>query len=144
MPLAKLTSVEIGAFLNRTLPALVGVIGTLGADGYPHLVPVWYYYDGEQFHIWTLATRVWVKNLARDDRAAFSVQEDQRTNTGVALKGRAAIRTGKEVWVTEQIWAITRRYIADEAEARAYVAKWQHLRTIVSLMPEKINAWREL
>ncbi len=143
MALERLTPDEMAAFLNRTGPALVGVIGTLGADGYPHLVPVWYRYDGERIHIWTLATRAWVKNLSRDDRAAFSVQEDQLTNTGVSLKGRAAILTSEADWVTQQIWAITRRYIADEAAAHDYVAKWQHLRTIVSLKPEKVSAWRE-
>lgn len=144
MSLVKLTSEEIGAFLNRTGPALVGVIGTLGADGYPHLVPVWYRYDGEQVHIWTLESRAWVKNLARDNRAAFSVQEEQLTNTAVSLKGRASILTNAGAWVTQQIWDITQRYVPDEAAAQAYVAKWQHLRTIVSLRPEKINAWREV
>jgi PPOX class probable F420-dependent enzyme len=144
MALAKLTPDEIAAFLNRTGPALVGVVGTLGADGYPHLVPVWYRYDGERVYIWTLETRAWVKNLARDDRAAVSVQENELTSTGVSLKGRATIRTSAEAWVTEQIWAITRRYIPDEAEARAYIQNWQHLRTIVSLRPEKINGWRDL
>ena len=143
MALIKLTADELEAFLNRTGPALVGVVGTLGADGYPHLVPVWYRFDGERVHIWTLDTRAWVKNLLRDDRAAFSVQEDQLTNTGVSLKGRAAIRTSGEGWVTDQIGAITRRYVPDEAEARDYIEKWVHLRTIVSLTPEKINAWRE-
>ena len=143
MSLAKLAPDEIAAFLNRTGPALVGVVGTLAADGYPHLVPVWYRYDGERVHIWTGAARAWVQNLARDDRAAFSLHEDQLTNTGVTLKGRATILSGEADWVTEQIGAITRRYIPDEAEARDYIGKWPHLRTIVSLRPEKISGWRE-
>jgi nitroimidazol reductase NimA-like FMN-containing flavoprotein (pyridoxamine 5'-phosphate oxidase superfamily) len=144
MALTKLTPDETKAFLNRTRPALLGVIGTLGADGYPHLVPVWYRYDGELVHIWTLETRAWVKNLSRDDRAAVSVQENELTSTGALLKGRATIRTSAEAWVTEQIWAITRRYIPDEAEARVYIEKWRRLRTIVSLRPEKINGWRDV
>jgi PPOX class probable F420-dependent enzyme len=144
MALAKLTPAEIDAFLNRTGPALVGVIGTLGADGYPHLTPLWYRYDGERVHLWTIETRAWVRNVARDERAAFSVHEDQLTNTGVSLHGRAAVQTSAEAWVSEQIAAITRRYMPAEAEAQAYIQKWRHLRTIVSLRPEKINGWREV
>ncbi len=143
MALEKLSPEEMRNFLNRTDPALVGVVGTLGADGFPHLVPVWFRWDDERIHIWTLAARAWVRNAARDDRVAFSVQEDQVSNFGVTLKGRARIVTSDGPWVTDQIWAITRRYIAAEPEAKTYIDRWLHLRTIVSITPEKIHAWRE-
>ncbi|MGH2524881.1 MAG: pyridoxamine 5'-phosphate oxidase family protein [Anaerolineales bacterium] len=143
MAIKKLNFEEMQTFLNRADPALVGVVGTLGEGGYPHLVPVWYRYDGERIHIWTLESRTWVQNLVRDNRAAFSVHEHELTSLGVSIKGRAEITTNEGQWVTGEIWRITRRYITDEAEVGPYINKWLHLRTIVSVTPEKISAWRD-
>ncbi|MGQ0602361.1 MAG: pyridoxamine 5'-phosphate oxidase family protein [Anaerolineales bacterium] len=143
MALTKLDPVEIRNFLQSADPALLGVIGTYGADGYPHLVPVWYHYDGEHVHIWTLATRAWVKNAGRDSRVAFSVQEEGAAARGVSIRGRAAIVTGDPSRVTDEIRAITLRYVPDPLEANVYIQRWPDLRTIVSITPEKITGWRD-
>lgn len=42
---------EIDAFLNRSDPPLLGVVGTIDEDGSPHVVPVWYRYDGQAVYI---------------------------------------------------------------------------------------------
>jgi predicted pyridoxine 5'-phosphate oxidase superfamily flavin-nucleotide-binding protein len=72
MVLVKLSPEEMRTFLSQTAPALIGVVGTSGEDGFPHLAPVWYRHDGERFHIWTLETRTWVRNIAIDNRVGFS------------------------------------------------------------------------
>ncbi len=133
---------EIRAFLQRAWPTLLGVVGTIRADGSPHVVPVWYRYDGECVHIWTHEKRVWVQNIARDNRVAFSVQEAQPPFAAVTLRGRAEIVTSAGQDVSEEIHRITRRYIP-EAEVEDYIREWLHLRTIVRIKPEKITAWRE-
>lgn len=143
MALTKLSPDDIRNFLQRADPALLGVIGTNGADGFPHLVPVWYHYDGERVHIWTLATRAWVKNAGRDERVAFSVQEEGAAARGVSIRGRAAIETGDQVSVIDEIRAITLRYVPLPLEADAYIKRWPDLRTIVSVTPEKISGWRD-
>ena len=143
MALAKLSPEEIRAFLQDTDPALLGVVGTNGPDGFPHLVPVWYCFDGERVHIWTLAGRAWVKNAQRDERVAFSVQEADTGARGVSLRGRAAVVTSEAAWVTEMIRTITLRYIPDPAEADAYIQRWVDLRTIVSIRPVKVSGWRD-
>jgi PPOX class probable F420-dependent enzyme len=140
MALKALTPLDIRTFLERATPAMLGVVGTLDEDGGPHLVPVWYRYDGARIYIWTLATRRWVKNLARDARVAFSVQEDKPPYAGVSLRGRATITTGDGEEVTQEIGQITRRYVA-EPQVEAYIRQWAHLRTIVSITPEKISGW---
>ncbi|MBO0730900.1 MAG: pyridoxamine 5'-phosphate oxidase family protein, partial [Acidimicrobiaceae bacterium] len=63
---------DIDAFLERSAPPLVGVIGTTRSDGAPHVVPVWYRWDGTAIHVWTGEDRRWVRNLRREPRAAFS------------------------------------------------------------------------
>lgn len=119
---------------------MLGVIATLGPDGYPHAVPVWYRYDGERVHLWTIDTRRWVKNIARDNRVSFSVQEDKPPFAAVIMRGRATILTRHGEEVSEEIRRITRRYI-EEPNVEEYIKGWLHLRTIVSLRPEKVSAW---
>jgi PPOX class probable F420-dependent enzyme len=140
MALQSLTPAERRAFLDRSLPGLLGVVGTLDEDGGPHLVPVWYRYDGERVYIWTLESRRWVKNLARDPRVAFSVQEDKPPYAAVSLRGRATITTSDGEEVAQEIRRITRRYV-EEPEVEAYIRLWSHLRTIVTITPEKISGW---
>jgi PPOX class probable F420-dependent enzyme len=119
---------------------MLGVVGTLDEDGGPHLVPVWYRYDGERVYIWTLETRRWVKNLARDGRVALSVQEDKPPYAAVSLRGRATITTSDGEEVAQEIRQVTRRYV-EEPHVEEYIRQWAHLRTIVSITPEKISGW---
>jgi PPOX class probable F420-dependent enzyme len=140
MPLKTLTPESTYTFLARTWPSLLGVVGTLDQDGGPHLVPVWYRYAGERIYIWTLETRRWVKNLARDPRVAFSVQEDEPPYMAVTLRGRATITTGDGEDVTQEIRRITARYV-EEPHVAEYMRKWAHLRTIISITPEQISGW---
>lgn len=131
---------DIQAFLDRTRPALLGVVGTLRKDGSPHVVPVWYRYDGEGVHVWTTEERGWVRNLLRDPRVGLSVQEPQPPFAAVVMRGRAEVRTSDDADIAEEIRRITRRYI-DEGEVESYVARWEHLRTIVKIRPERTTAW---
>jgi len=131
---------QLAEFLDRTDPPLLGVVGTIRADGGPHAVPVWYRYDGERIHIWTHEARAWVQNLLRDNRIALTVPEVAPPFSAVILRGHAQVRTSNEPDITAEIHAITRRYVpADEVES--YVADWPRLRTIVSITPEHTTSW---
>lgn len=141
--LRKLSPGETRAFLDGK-PALLGVIGTLSEDGYPHLVAVWYRYDGERIHVWTLESRSWVQHIVRDNRVGFSVQAEGASGLGASIKGRAAIATGTDERIEQEIRRITRRYVAEECEVEPYVEAWKHLRTIVSITPQDIRAWRDV
>jgi PPOX class probable F420-dependent enzyme len=131
---------EARAFLARSDPALLAAVGTIRGDGSPQVVPVWYRWDGERFLVWSTETRAWVRHLRRDPRIAVSVQETTPPFAAALLRGAAEVHTGAAAWITDEIRAITRRYIAT-AEVDAYVAGWGELRTIVSLRPETITGW---
>jgi PPOX class probable F420-dependent enzyme len=130
---------EISAFLDQTDPALVGVVGTTGADGSPHTVPVWYRWDGHHVRVWTHEDRLWVRNLRRDPRIAFSAQQTTAPYGAVTIRGHADIQTGSDD-TPDEIRRITRRYLA-ESEVEDYVAEWSQLRTIVCIRPAAIRAW---
>ena len=128
---------RIHDLLNRERPGLLAVVGTLGRDHCPHLVPVWYRWDGERIHVWTLEERAWVRNLRRDPKVGVSVQEG---DTAVMMKGRATVHTSDGPEVDEEIRRITRRYVADE-EVEGYIADWPRLRSIVRIEPRRVFVW---
>jgi PPOX class probable F420-dependent enzyme len=131
---------ELQAFLDRTRPALLGSVGTLRADGSPHVVPVWYRWDGETVRIWTDERRGWARNALRDPRVAFSVQETEPPFAAVVMHGRVEVRTADDEETAAEIRAITRRYI-EEDQVEEYVAGWTHLRTVAAIHPDSISSW---
>jgi PPOX class probable F420-dependent enzyme len=135
-----MTSAELEAFLGRTRPALLGVVGTLRGDGSPHVVPVWYRWDGQAALIWTDERRGWVRNAVRDSRVAFSVQEAGPPFAAVVMHGRVDVRTSDDDETAAEIRRITSRYI-EEDHVEEYIAGWAHLRTIAAIQPSSISSW---
>ena len=67
----RMTDAELAAFLaeQRTL-----ILATVGRDGWPHLMPLWFTVrDGEPW-AWTYARSQKVRNLERDPRATWQVE----------------------------------------------------------------------
>jgi PPOX class probable F420-dependent enzyme len=134
-----MTGDEITAFLDQASPALVGVVATVRADGSPHAVPVWYSWDGHTVIIWTGQERAWVRNLQRDPRVAFTVQESRPPYAAVTMRGQAeASSTGPDI--DRDIYRIAGRYLAQD-ECEEYVAAWPDLRTIMRIQPTIIRGW---
>jgi PPOX class probable F420-dependent enzyme len=135
-----MSTAELETFLGQAFPTPLGVVGTLRRDGSPHLVPVWFRWDGTAIAIWTIEERLWVRNLMRDPRAAFSVQTFAEPYPAVVIRGRATVATADDSATMEEIRAITRRYVPAEGVER-YIAAWPQLRTIVSIVPDHITSW---
>jgi PPOX class probable F420-dependent enzyme len=131
------TPAEITAFLERAHPPLLGVVSSLLSDGRPHVVPVWYRWDGERIHIWTHHERLWARNVRRDPRVAFSVQESWQPFAAVTMRGHAEL----EFDDPGEVRRITERYIhADDVEA--YIARFPTLRALVRIRPEQVGGWK--
>ena len=128
---------RIHDFLNRERPGLLAVVGTLSRDAWPHLVPVWYRWDGRLIHVWTQEKRAWVNNARRRSEVGVSVHEGP---LAVMMKGRARVCTGEGPEVDEEIRRITRRYVEDD-EVESYIADWKGLRTIVRIEPLRVFVW---
>jgi PPOX class probable F420-dependent enzyme len=135
-----MSTAELEAFLAQTFPTPLGVIATLRRDGSPHVVPVWFRWDAGAVTIWTTETRVWVRNLLRDRRVAFSVQTFDEPYPAVMMRGAATVATADDAATAEEIRAITRRYIAP-GDVEGYIADWPDLRTIVTITPAHITSW---
>jgi PPOX class probable F420-dependent enzyme len=135
-----MSTAELEAFLAQTFPTPLGVIATLRRDGSPHILPVWFRWDTGAVTIWTTEARAWVRNVLRDLRVAFSVQTFEGPYPAVVMRGGATVATANDAATSEEIRAITRRYIVPE-DVEGYIARWPDLRTIVTIVPAHIVSW---
>ncbi|HEX4806487.1 MAG TPA: pyridoxamine 5'-phosphate oxidase family protein [Conexibacter sp.] len=91
----RMTDAELAAFLEerRTL-----ILATVGRDGWPHLMPLWYTVrDGEPW-AWTYARSQKVRNLERDPRATWQVEagETYEQLRGAMVKARVELHRDVE------------------------------------------------
>ncbi|SFB35892.1 PPOX class probable F420-dependent enzyme [Amycolatopsis marina] len=135
-----MSETELEKFLAQTFPTPLGVISTLRRDGSPHIVPVWFRWNAGFVTVWTTDTRVWVRNLLRDPRAAFSVQTFEDPYPAVMMRGHATVATADDDTTVEQAREIARRYLAPE-DVNGYVTDWPDLRTIVTITPDHVVSW---
>ncbi len=78
---------EVRAFLT-SMPPHTGTLATVRADGRPHLAPVWYDVDDDGTIVFnTGETTVKGRNLARDPRASFCVDDERPPFSFVVLEG---------------------------------------------------------
>jgi len=62
---------EVGAFLDEERTV---VCATIGRDGLPHVMPLWYVTRDDAVWAWTFAKSQKVRNLERDPRATLLVE----------------------------------------------------------------------
>lgn len=63
---------ELAEFLEQQRTV---VVATVGRDGWPHLMPLWYTVRAGELWAWTYARSQKVKNLERDDRVTLQVED---------------------------------------------------------------------
>jgi PPOX class probable F420-dependent enzyme len=86
-----MTPAEREEFLRAPRTA---VLATTRADGSPHVVPVWFTWDGQAFHILTGRGSVKHRNVVRTGRAALCVDQRDGVYVYVTAEGRAEIVDG--------------------------------------------------
>jgi PPOX class probable F420-dependent enzyme len=67
----KMTDDELRVFLATEK---IVTCATMGPNGRPHLMPLWFVTDGETIRAWTFAKSQKAKNLERDPRATLQVE----------------------------------------------------------------------
>ena len=80
-----MSEAEVGAFLDEERTV---VCATIGRDGFPHLMPLWFVVRDGELWSWTFAKSQKVRNLERDPRATLQVEAgtDYPQLRGVMLK----------------------------------------------------------
>jgi PPOX class probable F420-dependent enzyme len=115
----------------------VGVLGTVNADGSPHLTTMWYLLaDDDTLIITTLSRNQKVKNLRRDPRITFCVGDTTRS---VSLSGHVIISEDQTL-VRQALERLVERYVKDDQIRPQVVATWmQQSQVALHFQPEKVT-----
>jgi PPOX class probable F420-dependent enzyme len=136
-----MTPGEVVAFLaeQRTVTC-----ATLGRDGWPHLMPLWYVVRGGELWSWTYAKSQKVRNLERDPRCTLQVEAGTTYDQlrGVMLKGETVIHREFDI-VAALGEEISVRYGGSALDdgAREYVHRQAAKRVALQFRPRQSATW---
>jgi PPOX class probable F420-dependent enzyme len=135
-----MTDDEVAAFVARSRTA---TMATIGPDGTPHLVAMWYGVLDGQIWFETKARSQKAVNLRRDPRLTCLIEDGLTYDAlrGVALEGTGEISDDPEV-----LWAVGvdvfERYNGPYTEeARPLVEMMLHKRVVVRLDVTRVRSW---
>lgn len=147
----RMTDEEIATFVERSRTA---TMATIGPDGTPHLVAMWYAVLDGQIWFETKAKAQKVVNLRRDTRISCLIEDGDNYNElrGVSLEGHGVIsddpaelwRVGVSVWeryygpysdeVQPAVEALLRKRVAVRVDVKR-VRSWDHRKLGLDPMP---------
>ena len=135
-----MTDAEVAEFLaaERTLQ-----VASIGPDGVPHLVPMWFGLVGGRIAMWTYAKSQKAANLRRDPRVSCLVEAGDTYGElrGVSIVGRAELSDDYDT-VYEVGETLYRRYQGDMSHAsRAGVEAEAKKRIAIFVDPDKTVSW---
>ncbi|MCW2586533.1 MAG: putative F420-dependent enzyme [Frankiales bacterium] len=135
-----MTGEQVAAFIAQQRTA---TLATVGPEGQPHLVAMWYALIDGQLWFETKAKSQKAANLRRDPRATVLIEDGHTYDAlrGVSLEGRAVVLDDPEaLWaVGVSVWE---RYTGPYTdEMKPFVELMLHKRVAVRLDVERVRSW---
>jgi nitroimidazol reductase NimA-like FMN-containing flavoprotein (pyridoxamine 5'-phosphate oxidase superfamily) len=132
---------EIDGILARPLLAR---IATTGNDMDPHVVPVWFWWDGECIYIETGIDFRKARNLRENPKCAVLIDDTQGGLCfwGIFMRGEVELITEPVEWIMEVVRRIYLKYLGAEgilAPTPQKMINSQHV--IIKFTPKKIVTW---
>ena len=116
-------------------------LATVGKNKTPHVVPVWYRYNGKKFHIGTNTKTVKAKNIKKNGQVSCCIDVGINAPSiyGVLVKGNASLIL-ESVKVKTIAKKILSRYFEslDNQSARTLL---NDTNCIIEIVPEKFTIW---
>jgi len=145
--ITKMSREEIRQYLSQPLVARLAT----SANGWPHVTPVWFEYDGEHFWVPTQATTEKVKHVGKDKRVGLIIDTfiepiGKFNVTQVVVKGEAELVNvpsceGQNPFSLRTL-SIWHRYLGDEPE-QTLKNRLSIERYLIKIKPIRIHAIRE-
>lgn len=114
-------------------------LATVGGDGTPHVVPVWYLYENGAFYVGTHTKTAKAKNVEREGRAAFCIDVGVHSPDifGVSGHGKASLLRDNVAAIASRI--LSRYYDSmDDPAAQELLADTD---CIIHIMPDGMTTW---
>ncbi len=138
-----MTPSDVDAFLDQRQD---GRIATNRGDGWWHVTPIWYLWEGGRFFHTLGAGRRHIRNLEGDSHVTLCVDEDNRLTEGLETGARSVVcfaiaeLSDEDAFVHEVHEKILHRYLGPEASK--YVGPTMaEGRVIATLTPEHWLTW---
>jgi PPOX class probable F420-dependent enzyme len=142
----RMTEAEVASFLAEQR---VVTCASIGPDGRPHLMPLWFVADGETVLAWTYAASQKAKNLRRDPRATLQIEagDSYEELRGVMFEADTElVEEPAEVAAIGLLIAL--RYAPGDltpadapAELRDFVAAQARKRLVLRFRPTRTVSW---
>lgn len=139
-----MSDAEVAAFLDEERTV---ICATIGRDGFPHLMPLWYVVRDAELWSWTFAKSQKVRNLERDPRATLEVEagEEYSELRGVMLKCDVTVhrRTDRVAELGTQLFERYRAGGAGELDpsVREMVLAQAPKRVALQFSPRSRSTW---
>ncbi len=120
------------------------VCATLGPNGRPHLMPLWYVHHGSELRAWTFAKSQKARNLERDPRATLQVEAGEGYGELRGAMLECDVELERDVdRVAELGVELMRRYSAgaSEADLEAGVRAQAPKRVGLTFTPTRVVTW---
>jgi PPOX class probable F420-dependent enzyme len=143
MGLPAMSSMEVEYLLSKPL---IARMATAGMDARPHVVPVWFLWDGEALYSETNVAYRKARNLRENPSCAVIIDETQGGLRfwGILMQGEAELITEPKAWVLATTRSIYTKYLGPDGIAapmpQAMLAD-EHV--IIKLAPKKIVTWND-
>jgi PPOX class probable F420-dependent enzyme len=125
----------------------IGRLATNREDGWPHLTPIWYVWEGDRFVLTLGKSRRHLRNIARDPHVTLCVDEDPLT-TDLTKSPRAVVCFGlaklveDEAGVREITGKVEQRYLPEDVRGPELdELLWFEGRVGVEITPQRWLAW---
>ncbi len=129
----------VDAFLRETR---IASLSTIGANGRPVTIPVWYEWDGEVARVFSSKSAAKIRRLAANPATTLTVYEGAGVpEAWVSIEGNARVSTDG---VEELIGRLARRYYPAE-RAERILAQWLGsgpVFAMITVVPERVRSYR--
>lgn len=139
----QMTRDEIRFFLLQG--TFTGKLGTINEDGTPHIVPIWFILDDEDNIVFNTDNKsVKAKNIRRDNRVRFCVDDQSPPFSFVTLDGNAVIISDVPREVFKWAKKIAARYMGED-KAEQYGKRNSSVgELLLKITPNKIIGQKDI
>jgi PPOX class probable F420-dependent enzyme len=125
---------------QRLRSELIIWLSTVRPDGRPHLVPVWFLWDGATFLIFSQPKDLKLRNLRHSPNVVLALETRDQGNEVVLIEGQAAVLEGSTLKTTMPEYA--GKYDA-LMKSMDWTADWMATRytEVVRITPTKFISW---
>ena len=140
---SKSCAAKIEAFLSEPLLARMATVSA--DDLQPHVVPVWFLWDGKSVWISSYSSTRKIRELQRNPKCSIVIDTTNRTAglSAVLFEGQAELVTEPRELVREMATRVYARYLGPEGVLAAEPQEWIYSpeNLLIKLTPQKTVTW---